>query len=204
MQLLDEALHLVLRRPSLDSLILFQEALLTWSGTADPALERYRARALDVAERFYNYLAHVQTTATAREYNQLASWLDIGALGMVAFDRLVTDEVDRLSELLPGIAAEALMAIASRQYVRAWDAEARKGDLAATWYLRQAFWRLSVDFQPDLSVEKRLEGVRGLLAPITAEELPPAGQFLLLGRLFQSLLQVYAGQLLVGDENRQS
>ena len=84
---------------------------------------------------------------------------------------------------------------ASRQHIKAWDAEAKLPHDRAAWQLREAFWRLSERSQPDLSSDERLARLRSLVAPAAAATVS-SERIVLLGRLFQLLLLVQISPLL--------
>lgn len=192
---LNDVLLAALHRPQPEALVGLQESLLALPIERDTIRWHYRERALGVSRAFYSFLIELQSKTTSRDYNQLASWLDIGAVGVVAFDRLLTQEVNRFMDLVPAILAETLMVIASRQYIKAWEVEARLIYRQATWNLRDALWRLTEDFQPDLPAVERLALIRGILAPLDRDDVLEEAKIVLLGRLYQALLQVYVGRL---------
>jgi hypothetical protein len=186
----------VLRQPRPEDLVGLQEALLALPAPVDGRASLLRERALTLAEHFYVYLVEVRSKTTARGYNQLASWLDIGAVGVVAFEHLLAQNLERLVDLLPAVLAESLMVVASRQYVKAWEEEARLIHREASWHVREALWRLTEDFQTDLTSEQRLALIRRLLSPLQQEDLAETVKVLLIGRLYQVLLLAYVDQLI--------
>ncbi len=48
-----------------------------------------RDRALELVRHFYRYQIDLQTMLSARQYSELASWLDVTAVGLVAFEELM-------------------------------------------------------------------------------------------------------------------
>jgi hypothetical protein len=161
---------------------------------ADPERAEAARRALDVAHEFYTYLSELQAKYSAREYSELASLLDIGAVGVVALENLVEAGEALLQGMLLGGLSEVLMVLASRQYVKAWSREITPVHMRAAWFLRAELWRLSAARQPGMSAEERAAVVDGLLGPAldggAAEEVRMA----LFGRLFQMLLIIYLAQ----------
>lgn len=198
---LGDALYRALHSPQPADLITLQEALLlyeTGTGASQAAVEG----GLEVTGEFYAYLSQVQSALTARQFSELASWLDIGAVGAVAFEHILTTQRGSLAELATAALSETLMVLASRQYVKAWDVESRVVHDRASWYLRQALWRLSQERQPQVEPEARLAALRQVLAPVADPGLPAAGKLLLLGRLFQALLVVTVGPLAAAEAQR--
>ena len=153
MKNLRSAMGQVLTAPTPDSLVQLQGALLACSDQGEPVMQ-----ALKVAGRFYSYLSELQSKITARQYSELASLLDIGAVGAVALENiLASGEGDWWQRLLLGGTAEALMIGASRQYIKAWTIETQLVHTKAAWYLSEALWHTSVQMQPEIAAEQRWE-----------------------------------------------
>ncbi len=190
MNMLSTALHTVLRQPSPAALVALQEALL--AGAA-PSTDRDRCLAL--AGQFHRYLLELQTRLTARQYSELASWLDMTAVGLVAFEELIRGTATGWRDLLIGLASEGAMVLGSRQYIKAWAVEVGPIHEDATWSLREALWRLSEEMQPELPAEQRLAAVRSTL-PASLDQAQHSVRSVVLGRLFQTLLLVRVTQLL--------
>jgi hypothetical protein len=150
-----------------------------------------------VAGHFYIYLSELQSKISARDYSELASRLDIGAVGAVALENLFTgDKEEFWQRLLLGGLGEGLMVGASRQYIKGWQIEAGLVHSHAVWYLTEALWSISGEMQPDLAPEKRWQAIHSLLAPIQAPDVPAADKAALLGRVFQVLLLTRVAHLL--------
>ena len=195
MQSLQDALQPILSAPAPNALVTLQGALLAWPDESHTA-----ERALEVANHFYSYLAELQAKLTARQYSELASLLDIGAVGTVALENILTsDGEDFWQGLILGGLAEGLMVMASRQYVKAWAVETTLVHTEAAWYLTEALWHLSREMQPDLEAGKRWESVQSLLAPAYDRDVPAMDKALLLGRVFQLLLLARLAPLLAAS-----
>lgn len=189
-----DAVQPIATGPTPEALVTLQGALLA-TGPARGAAER----ALEIAGQFYAYLSDLQSKITAKEYNELASRLDIGAVGTVALENLVaTRQEEFWQRLVLGGLGESLMVAASRQYIKAWDAETGLVHSRAIWYLTDALWRTSAELQPDLPAGERWAAVQSLLAPATAPDTPAPARALLLGRVFQILLLTHLARLLPG------
>jgi hypothetical protein len=182
--------------PSPTDLLALQTLLLV----AESSTERAEAarRALEVARQFHAYLSELEAKYSARDYSELASLLDIGAVGAVALENLIEAGESLTQRLLLGGLSEVLMVAASRQYVRAWSREIQPVHMKAIWFLRAALWRLSIEGRPDMQSDERIALVDGLLAPALvgeeADQIRPA----LLGRIFQVLLLIHLAQVLPG------
>ncbi len=196
MNTLSDTLFAVLRDPQPSRLIALQEALLVAQAAAPPGQRAAFDRPLQLAGEFYTYLGELQSALTARQFSELASWLDISAVGAVAFEHFIAGEGGGWIEFAAAALSELLMVVASRQYIKAWETETRPIHEQATWRLRQAFWRLSLEQQPDLAPAARLAAIQHLLAPALNPELPAASRQMLVGRLFQVLLLLEVGKLL--------
>jgi hypothetical protein len=153
----------LLAEPSPADLLALQTRLLV--AEADPE-RRVAARcALAVAHEFHVYLSELEAKISARQYSELASLLDIGAVGTVALENLIeTGETLKQRMLLGGL-SEALMVAASRQYVKAWGREIQPILMKAVWFLRAELWRLSVTGRPDMRAEERVAVVDGSAFP---------------------------------------
>ena len=183
---MQDAVRTILTQPSPQSLVAIQGMLLARSE------ETAVAPALELAGRFFEYLSELQSKLTARQYSELASRLDIGAVGTVALDNILfAQEEHRWPSLLLGALGEGLMVAASRQYIKGWETELRAVHARAAWYLAEALWRTSREMQPDLSAGERWQAIQSLLAPVYEDRLPPSAQSLLLGYIYQVLLAVY-------------
>jgi len=191
-----EALQPVLQQPTPAALLDLQGALLG-SGQPSPMLER----ALEIAGQFHAYLCELESKISARDLSELASRLDIGAVGMVALENLIANKDEKLwQRLLMGGLGEGLMVAASRQYVRAWQVETGLVHRNAAWYLARVLWQISQELQPGLPDDQRWQIVQSLLAPAHDANVPAPAKALLLGRIFQLLLFIHALYLLPGPE----
>jgi hypothetical protein len=191
---LQEAIKPILNQPTPDALIGLQVALLAL-GDAGEAQER----ALEITGYFYHYLSDLHSKLSSRSYSELASILDIGAVGAVALENIVAGEPETFwKRLTVGGLAEGLMVAASRQYVKGWTVETGLVHNQAAWYLTEALWRTSSEMQPDLPPQERWEAIRTLLAPANDPDVPAPQKAVLLGRVFQVLLIVYLARLSPG------
>jgi hypothetical protein len=186
----------VLTEPTTDDLLALQTRLL--AAEADPRRTDSACRTLDVAREFYTYLSEIEAKVSAREYSELASLLDIGAVGGVALENLAEAGETFLQRMLLGGLSETLMVLASRQYVKAWSRETRPTHMRAVWFLRGELWRLSVRGRPDMRAKERAALVDGLLGPALDGDTTDEVRLALLGRLFQVLLIIHLAQSMSG------
>ena len=192
MKTLQEALQPVLKRPTPEALVALQGILLSLREDGEGV-----GRALETAGRFYRYLGELQSKITAREYSELASRLDIGAVGAVALENVIVADGEAFwQRLLVGGVAEMLMVAASRQYVKGWQAETALVHAEAAWYLTEALWCTSAEMHPDLEPEQRWRSIQTLLAPVSDPDVPAPAKAALLGLIFQLLLVADLAELL--------
>jgi len=148
------------------------------------------SRAYRIVDHFRSYLDELATGTSSREYSELASKLDIGAVGGVVLERVL--EPGGSEELalgvLSGLLSEGLMILATRQHVHAWEGELGAVHRRAAWYLYEELWRWSEERQPEVEAVERRRLLDQLLAPTHAKEENGYARALLLGLLFQVLL----------------
>ena len=196
MKSLQDAVQPIVRQPTPAALVALQGVLLV-SDQQSEATER----ALEIAGHFHTYLSELQSKISARDYSELASRLDIGAMGTVVLENLIAVEPEDLwKRLLLGGLAEALMITASRQYIKAWDVETGLVHTQAAWYLTEALWHASAQMQPGLPPEQRWLAIESLLAPAYTPDVPAPDKAVLLGRVFQVLLLTHLARLLPAPE----
>jgi hypothetical protein len=185
---LQTAIQQMLTAPSPDALWELYGYLLA-AGAEPPLLETVTA--------FHHYLCDLQSKATARQYSEFASLLDIGAVGGVAVQNLIgafgsRDEDggrELLEKLLLGTGSESLMIAASRQYIKAWQAELFSVHCQAAWFLADALWRLAAAGHSGTEpAGERWSRIQALFAPIRDPEVPNPDKALLLARTFQLVL----------------
>ena len=193
--MLDAAILLdVLRAPSAASLGALQAALLACEERA-PSPEGAAAvtEALALADEFHGYLSALEGRLEARRYAELASRMDIAAVGGVVLENL-RDAGERLTErLLVGGLSEGLMALASRQYVEAFRRELAALYRDTAWKLRARFWRLAASRRPGVDPAERAVLIDALLAPVCSERTEDAIRPVLIGLYFQVLLIATVG-----------
>jgi len=188
---LQEAIQSILSLPTPEALIALHGVLLALDDK-DETVEQ----ALEITGHFYRYLSDLQSKLTSRSFSELASILDIGAVGAVALENLIESEPEKLwKRLILGGVAEGLMVAASRQYVRGWAVETGLVHSHAAWNLTEALWRVSNEMQPDLQPEQRWQAIEELLAPARDPDVPAPQKAVLLGRIYQVLLTVYLARL---------
>lgn len=193
---LRDAVVPILSLPTPAALVDLQGALL-----AQEEQNKAVKQALEITGRFHAYLSELQSKIGARSYSELASRLDIGAVGAVVLENMLSSESkDFWMQFLLGGLAETLMIAASRQYIKGWDVETRLVYTEAAWYLTEALWHTSVQMQPKVAAEQRWETIQLLLAPVHDLEIPAQDKAVLLGRIFQMLLVTYLASIVQDPE----
>jgi hypothetical protein len=146
--------------------------------------------AMVVLDHFYHFLNELVASSTAREYSHFASLLDMAAVGGIVLESFIGEKnsEDFWKRLLLGAVSEAMMVLAARQYVKAWEQEMKANYNSAAWYLSQEYWKLSAELRPDLTSEVRQGLTKDLIAPIQADNVEGIVKAGVIVRLFQLLL----------------
>ena len=139
---------------------------------------------------FHDYLDRLATGMSSRDYSQLASKLDISAISGVILERLaeVSDSPKLGLNLVAGAVSEGLMALATRQHVKAWEGELAAVHRGAAWILYDELWRWTGERNPELEAPQRRELLDRLLAPALDATQPGLLRAALICRLFQLLI----------------
>lgn len=191
---LGELLGHIAHRPTTADLWALHGALLAC--TDDPS---DAGLASEIARGFYLYLSELQGKMTARQYNELASRLDIGAVGTLALQDILLEHENLWSNLLLGGVGEGLMLLASRQYIKAWEQELKLVQRRTAWDLYSILWKLSRQFQPEMETGKRQALIETTLASALDEDTPFETRMLTLLRLFQVALLLVVAPLCVSQ-----
>lgn len=185
---LEATLPQVLARPMPDALWSLRIDLLALADRLPADRQGEATWTLGIARQFYGYLTELRSKMTAREYSRFASRLDMGSVGALAVQDLVTEREHLLESLFLGGLSEGLMVLATLQYIKAWESETALVHNQAIWWLFEGLWRLSREFRPEMPAVERQRLIDALLAPVRSEETAPAVKVALLVRLFQALL----------------
>ena len=146
-----------------------------------------------VVEEFHRYLDRLVTSTTSREYSELASKLDISAVGGVVVEQLLGHDgpEDLALRFLTGVLSEGLMVAATRQHVKAWEGELSAVYRDAAWYLYGEMWRWTQQRNPGLSGVERRVLLDRLFEPVHSTDASGFSKAVLVGLLFQVLLAAY-------------
>jgi hypothetical protein len=181
-----DALKNVLTAPEVKGLWALRAELLE-AGLPDDS------RVWSVVDQFQKFLDDLATSSTSREYSELASLLDISAIGGVVLENVLEKEgAEELGlRLLAGLVSEGLMVAATRQHVKAWGTELDAVYRRSAWFLYGELWRWAKELKPDLPAAERRRLLDRLLAPVHSEETSGLSKATLIGLLFQVLLLSY-------------
>jgi hypothetical protein len=185
---LEARLTAVLNRPDSESLWNLRAELWLHLERLAPAGRGPGDFSLEVVSHFHRYLADLQSKMTAHEYSRVASQMDIGSVGLLALQDLVTDRERLFKKLFLGGLSEGLMVLATLQYTKAWRTEISLVNDEALWWLFDGFWQVSRQLRPDVPPETRRGQIEALLAPVRSAEAEPAVKAAIIARLFQVLL----------------
>ncbi len=177
-----ELLNRIASQPTTGDLWALRGALLTRQD--EPGAQQ----ACAIAREFYLYLSELQSKLEARQYNELASLLDVGAVGMLALQDILLEKQALWKNLLLGGLGEGLMVLASRQYVKAWERELELTHQRVAWTLYDALWKISRQLQPEQAEDERQALIEASLAPVLDDATSLGAKILLLLRLFQTVL----------------
>ena len=185
---LSASLALVLTAPSAEAVWRLRGDVLASETPPDKRL-------LALLGAFHDYLDRLATGMSSRDYSQLASKLDISAISGVILERLaeVSDSPKLGLNLVAGAVSEGLMALATRQHVKAWEGELAAVHRAAAWVLFDELWRWSGDRNPEIEAPQRRELLDQLLAPALDPKQPGLLRAALICRLFQILIAAEVG-----------
>ncbi len=143
-----------------------------------------------VLDAFHAYLHRLEVGTTSRSFSNLASMLDISAISGVLLENLgepaAAATVAR--RLLASGVSEGLMALATRQHVKAWDGELAGVHREAAWELWRELGQWSARQSPELTPAQRRAMLDGLLEPVVTGSLTGAAPAFLLGRVYQAVL----------------
>ncbi len=180
---LENALAIVLSAPTSADLWQLRAELLE-RGT--PAA----AQVWPLLAEFHAFVDRLETATSSRDYSELASKLDISAVSGVILEHLVErgQPSEQALRLLSGIMSEGLMALATRQHVRAWEGELAAVYRGAAWTLYERLWRWTEQLKPELDPAERRQLLELLMAPIRSPDTSGIQKAVLIGRLFQILL----------------
>ena len=187
--LLDE----FLQQPTPDTLWKLHPVLLTLD---DPSADI----AVEIAGQFFRYINAVQRAMESRQFPVLATALAVGSTGITMAQEIFSDKkTDTVRLSLDGLRV-ALDILSTYQFVRQWQPAFAAVHDAAVWDLYKAYWKLSVDLQPDLDIDTRVNALESLFTQVRAAEQDNTVRLALLVQLFQLALAARVLPLLIPEK----
>ncbi len=139
---------------------------------------------------YQRFLEQVRTSTESRQYSELASKLDIASISGIVVERFLEPQGARelALSITSGILSEGLMALATRQHVKAWKAGLASLCAGSAWFLYEEMWQWAQRKKPELDAAERRRLLDLLFTPVCSSNRNDVGTFLLIGSLFQVLL----------------
>jgi hypothetical protein len=192
-----ELMQRILNKPTADDLWELHPYLLSVEG---PEAESTR----ELARTFYCYLSYVQSKLSSKQYSLIAATLAAGSVGVIAVQDLIRDldanPENTIRNLLVGGLAESMELLSTFQHVKAWETEFASVHQEAIWNLYAALWQLSVETQPDLSLDRRRQLADTLLSYIRDADVNANVRMALIIRLFQVLFVIRLSLLFAAED----
>jgi hypothetical protein len=163
------------------------------SEKAQHALER----ALDLAGTAHAFTSELRGFLGQKDKSEKASWFDLSSIGILAVENLLTADRITLPRILMSSLSEALMFLASRQYVGGAE-EVLRGlyrQHASSMY--KELWTLATDYRKSLTakdVKEMQAGIDGFFARL--EAAPLQARISVLRQFYALLLMLRAAELL--------
>jgi hypothetical protein len=179
----------ILAKPTAEDLIALQGVLLAREeAAASPAALQKSAVALGILEDFHAYLVGLESKLEARAFSEVASRMDMCAVGGVVAENVLAAGEKLMERILIGGLSEALMVLASRQYVKAFNRDLDAFYRQVAWQLRAHLWRFSAARRPEMESSERARLIDSLLVPLMKRDAAGAARPIVFGWLFQILL----------------
>jgi len=159
----------------------------------DLARAKSAEAALDAVSRLYQFTVEVRGFTSSRQNAESASMFDLGSIGVLAVENILTAEKVTAARLLMSGLSEALMFLASRQYVKGSSAVLEATYRAHSVAVQDALWSLAADFRDT----KDLEGIREARGAIDALFASLDAPGVAVGQRVVVLYQLYALNALV-------
>jgi len=156
-------------------------------------------RALDLAGTAHAFTSELRGFQGQKEKSEKASWFDLSSIGVLAIENLLTADRITVPRILMSALSEALMYLASRQYVGGAE-EVLRGlyrQNASSMY--KELWTLATDYRKTLTAKDVKEiqaGIDGFFAQL--EAAPLQARISVLRQFYALLLMLRAAELLEG------
>ncbi len=156
-------------------------------------------RTLSLAEAANAFAAELGGFLSQKSHSELASLFDLGAIGVLGVENVLTADKPSLIRILMSSLSEGLMYLASRQYV------AGSRDVLAALYREHAatmhreLWALATDHRKGMAAKDVREvqaALDGFFVRLEAPEVPPEVRVRILKEFFALVLLLRVGELL--------
>ena len=132
------------------------------AGGKDKALAASVDRALAAVGRFHTFAAEVKGFIVSRDFSKKASLLDVGSIGVLALENVLTAERKSLFRILMSGLSEGLAFVASRQYIYGSTAVLDSLYRTNTVALYDDLWALATEIRGPLDEKTAREVQLGL------------------------------------------
>jgi len=156
-------------------------------------------RALEAVGRFHAFASEVKGFVVSRDFSEKASLYDIGSIGILAIENVLTAERVSLLRLVMSGLSEGLAYVASRQYIYGSSAvlESLYRTHGATMY--EELWSLATEFRGPLDEKAAREvqgGIDTFFRTLSAPGVKVDDRVAALYQLYGVLVLVRCGDLL--------
>jgi hypothetical protein len=161
-------------------------------------------RALQAVSRLYGFVVEVHGFRESRQAAEAASLFDLGSIGILAVENLLTEKVTPMRLLMSGL-AEGLMFMASRQYVRGSQSVLEATYRSHVLAIQDELWGLAMEFRDRDDVEALREArakIDEVFRQLDDPGVPVATRVVVLEVLFAVVVIVRGARLLELVESR--
>jgi len=154
-------------------------------------------RALDLTGTVHAFASELRGFLGQKEKSEKASWFDLSSIGVLAVENLLTADKITLPRILMNSLSEALIFLASRQYVGGAE-EVLRGlyrQHASSMY--RELWLLATDYRKTLSaydVKEFQSAIDAFFAQLEAAPVP--ARIAVLRQFYALLVMIRAAELL--------
>ena len=141
----------------------------------------------------------LRSALTDKQYARFASYLDLGAIGTLALDNLLTAEKITIPRLLLSGLSELLVFLASREYVKAADSRAVAALQSWASPLQDEVWATLGRYRKKataVELREAQKAIDGFFGTLAVGALPSEARAALLAGTFQILLRLRCAEVL--------
>jgi hypothetical protein len=167
-------------------------------GAKDKALAGSVVNALAAVARFHAFASEVKGFVVSREFSEKASLFDIGAIGILGVENILTAERKSLLRILMSGLSEALVFAASRQYIHGATAVLEGLYRTNSAALYDDLWALATEFRGPMDEEAAREvqaGLDGFFGQVSAPGVPVDARVVAVYQMYGVLVLVRCADL---------